>query len=114
MVATLASGACVTPEQHFRHYFYAAVDRLLTGIEELLGSREEALRQFPFLEDYLDSLARHDIASPAAAHLPLRALQDAASLTDDALSLLMAVGLNEEDVRFGPLFEALQCTPGQH
>src|SRR5205085_12317216 len=110
MVSTVASVARLTPEQHFRQYFFAAVDRLLTAIAEMLGSREEGLRQFPFLEDYLDSLAERDIAIPSGAHFPLRALRDAAALTDDALSLLIAIGLNEEDARFGPLFETLQST----
>ena len=102
-------------DEHFRCCFLAAVRRLAAAVSEMLGSRAEVLRQFPFLEDYAAALET-DTANWAAgpAHLPLRALQQAAGLSDDAILLLMAVGLNEEDARFGPLFESLQNTPGHH
>jgi hypothetical protein len=115
MAANAQSIAQITPREHFRACFCAAVDHLTAAVTEMLGSREETLRQFPFLDDYADAIpARREDGSDAPSHLPLSALQDAAALSDGAISLLMAIGLIEEDARFGPLFEALQNTPGQH
>jgi hypothetical protein len=115
MAPTQTSPAPVTAEEHFRYCFCAAVRRLLEAIAEMSGSPNEAFRQFPFLEDYTAATARDAVDwADGATHLPVRALQEAAGLSDDAVSLLMAVGLNEEDARFGPLFEALQNTPGHH
>lgn len=122
-----------TPAEHFRLYFFAAVSHLLGQVEQSFGSHQAALEQFPFLEGYCEELAPcglEDLApaeaaawwrealtaweSSAAGHLPLRALREAALLDHDALTLLMSIGLIEEDARFGLLFEAMQATPGQH
>ena len=105
----------MTPEEHFRSCFYAAVRRLQAAVSEMLGSSDEVFRQFPFLEGYSSALADDDADWAAApAHLPLRALQKAGGLSDDAILLLMAVGLIEEDARFGQLFESLQDPPKRH
>ncbi|HEY3836421.1 MAG TPA: AAA family ATPase [Bryobacteraceae bacterium] len=115
MPITLAPTIECTPDQHFRSCFLSAVDKLLSAAAEMLGSRQDLLRQFPFLEDYAEILDNDESDwSTAPAHLPLKRLQEAAALSDDAILLLMVVGLNEEDARFGPFFEALQDSPGRH
>lgn len=85
----------------FKSRFCAAVRQLTERAGFLTGSREETLRQFPFLEDYPDSDRRVE---------PFTEL----GLDEGASTLLMVAGLIEEDARFGPLFEALQNAPGQH
>ena len=45
-------------------------------------------------------------------HLPLRALQRSLRLSDEELSMLMTIGLPEEDARFGALFEILNGAQG--
>ncbi len=120
------------PVGHFKLYFYAAVLHVIGEIATLLGSLETAFKQFPFLSGYYDQFA---IFAPqnstfrelgewwrdslliweqtASHHLPLRAIREAAGLDHDAVTLLVAAGLNEEDARFGSLFEIVQGTPGQ-
>lgn len=85
----------------FKSRFCAAVRQLTERAGLLTGSREETLRQFPFLEDYPDLDRRVE---------PFTEL----GLDEGASTLLMVTGLIEEDARFGPLFEALQNAPGQH
>jgi hypothetical protein len=48
----------------------------------------------------------------ANCHLPLRALRRSLGLDQSAMTLMLGVGLIEEDARFGLLFESLQGTPG--
>jgi ATPase family associated with various cellular activities (AAA) len=122
-----------TPAGHQRLHFYAAVARVIELVIEALGSREAAIAQFPFLAGYADELGRGGPAvtageSSGAAwaaalqrweegvtdRLPIRALAAAAGLDHAAITLLLCVGLIEEDGRFGLLFEALQGTVGQH
>ncbi len=122
-----------TPAQHFSLCFCAAVLRVLDQVAISFGSHAAALEIFPFLAGYYDELAEHglddltgdgaaawwrdalaDWEAAAPGHLPLRALRLAAGLDHTALTLLLAVGLIEEDPRFGALFEALQDGPGQH
>ena len=118
--------ARLTPEEHFKTWFCITVHRLMEQATSITGSSEETLRQFPFLEDYAEEIRARRLDTPdgrnhlgehersPASHLPVRALRDRAGLDDAALTLLMTVGLIEEDARFGPFFEALQNTPGQH
>jgi len=121
-----------SPAEHFKLYFYAAVLRVIGEIAILMGSQETAFKQFPFLSGYYEQFARyategfdwHAFADwwrdslfaweeTASEFLPLRALREAAGLDHEAVTLLVAAGLNEEDARFGSLFEILQGTPGQ-
>lgn len=120
----------ITPQEHFRLHFYAAVSWLLGGLARSLGGLEEALHAFPFLQGYLDELraqGRNPLApgetdwwnqtlggeAQAPVHLPLRAVRVWAGLEPAALTLWMAAGLVEEDPRFGLVFEALQGAAGQ-
>jgi hypothetical protein len=119
---------------HFKLCFLAAVLHVIDQLSRNLGSLEDVLDQFPFLRDYLDeiehlgcdgapsaatteswidSLARWELG--VQAHLPLRALRDALGLDDGAVTLLFAIGLIEEDPRFGFVIECAQpVSPGQH
>jgi hypothetical protein len=119
---------------HFKLCFLAAVLHVLDQLSRNLGSLDDALEQFPFLRDYLEEIERlggGDAPSAAAteewigslrrweldvqAHLPLRALRDALGLDDGAVTLLFAIGLIEEDPRFGFVIECAQpVSPGQH
>ena len=119
-----------TPENHFRLCFCATVLRLLEQADLAFGTRDAVIEQFPFLAAYEAELsemggeaARSSDVWHAAVrawelqttvHLPLRALREAAQLDVAGLTLLLCVGLLEEDARFGLVFEALQGLPGQH
>lgn len=122
-----------TPAEHFKLYFYAAVLHLIEQVSQSFGSREAAFEQFPFLDGYYDELATQGLEGLASeslaawwrdsllaweervtTHLPLRALREASGLDYTATTLLVGIGLIEEDTRFGLLFEMMQNTPGQH
>ncbi len=122
-----------TPAEHFKLYFYAAVLHLIEQVSQSFGSREAAFEQFPFLDGYYDELATQGLEGLASenlaawwrdslhaweetipGHLPLRALREATGLGHAAITLLLSIGLIEEDARFGLLFETMQNTPGQH
>jgi hypothetical protein len=126
------AGVPPTPLEHFKLYFYAAVLHVIGEIATLLGSTETAFKQFPFLAGYYEEFAMYAPQNStfrefgewwrdsllvweqtASEHLPLRAMREAAGLDHDAVTLLIAAGLNEEDARFGSLFEIVQGTPGQ-
>jgi hypothetical protein len=87
--------------EQFKTQFCAAVQEVIARAASMLGSRREVLEQFEFLEDYPEH------AGPVAPMDPL-------GLDREAVAIWLAVGLIEEDPRFGPLFEALQNGPGQH
>jgi hypothetical protein len=125
-------GIARTPAEHFKLYFYAAVLRVIKRCVEAFGSRETAFEQFPFLAGYDAELNAHGVQELSCAeagrawlealreweetadvHLPLRALRDDAGLGHEALTLLLCVGLGEEDARFGVLFAAMQDNPAQ-
>jgi hypothetical protein len=74
----------------------------------LITLKTHAAEQFPFLTLYREVIEREwdSPPNPGEAHLPLRALR--ATLGEDAVAVLLATGLPEEDVRFGALFAALQ------
>jgi len=118
-----------TASHHFRLYYFASVSHVIGQVTAAFPSPEAAFSEFPFLIGYQDELSRRGVPDrdrhwwrraidawerTTAAHLPLRALREAAALDDRTLSLLFCVGLTEEDGRFGLLFEALQSTPGVH
>jgi hypothetical protein len=121
-----------TPSAHFRLYFFAAVSHLLHQLSLTLGSSQKAFEQFPFLAGYALERDKYEPAGSsinsagawwqqtledweqkAASHLPLRALRESFNLDHAAMTLLLGIGLIEEDARFGLLFESMQGTPGQ-
>ena len=122
----------LTPAAHFKLYFFAAVKRVIEQVSLSLGLFETTFDQFPFLVGYneeIEALGLAELISDdagwwcdslreweqrAPGHLPLRALREAAGLDHSALALLLAIGLIEEDARFGCLFESMQGSPGQH
>jgi hypothetical protein len=116
------------PSEHFKLRLYAAVEHLLERLTDAFGSTAAAIEHFPFLAGYRDELqfamenncaleqwrevlARWEASAPG--HLPLRALRESAALSHPALTLLITIGLIEEDSRFGLLFETMQGSPGQ-
>lgn len=112
------------PAAHFRLWFLAAVLHVLEQLTRNLGSLDEVLEQFPFLRDYLDELppeatadewlaAIREWESHTGIHLPVRALRDALGLDDRALTLFFAIGLIEEDPRFGFVIECAQPVSAQ-
>ena len=120
-----------TSAGHFRLCFYGGVLNLIHHVGQSCGSTEAAFEQFPFLIGYNNELAEAGLAGVHSGdaiswwleslgkweerttrHLPLRALREASGLDHHAITLLMSIGLIEEDARFGLVFEALQGTPG--
>ena len=116
-----------TAAGHFKLYFLAAVLHVLERLAGNLGSAAEVVEQFPFVSDYLDEVDQWaGIDTPSAeattqwlamirgwetgisGHLPLRALRETLRLDDSTLTLLLAIGLIEEDPRFGFLIESAQ------
>lgn len=133
MRKNLFDGLQPTPAEHFKLYFYGAVLSLFHHVVQVYGSSEAAFKEFPFLVGYNNELADGGLAGvhsteavswwleslqaweqKADGHLPLEALRKAAGLDHSALILLMTVGLIEEDLRFGLVFETMQGSPGQH
>jgi hypothetical protein len=125
LVADLPPGAA----GHFRLSIYAVLARMLDRLQIDSGTSDtETLAQFPFLHSYQIALRAYQPPElePARAaawwdtqraaleratpgRLPMRALADEAGLGQDAVRLLLAAGLIEEDIRFGALFAALQA-----
>ncbi|WP_437621911.1 AAA family ATPase [Sorangium sp. So ce1151] len=110
-----------SPAGHFKLYFLSTVFHVIEQAAVSWGSADALLERFPFLTGYLKELLlpadRPDTFWPDAlrafearvsAHLPLRALRETAGLDHRAMTLLFAVGLVEEDARFGELFDAVQ------
>jgi ATPase family associated with various cellular activities (AAA) len=120
-----------TAATHFRLLLYGALIRVLEQVFQSLGSSRVACEQFPFLAGYCAELNARGMKelddNPAArwcdgvatwengvaGHLPLRALCATNALDYPAMTLLLSIGLIEEDARFGSVFEAFQATPGQ-
>lgn len=108
--------------RHFDLCMVAALARVLDGVAAMVGGGREAHAQFPFLGQLEATIARSrgKAGSPDDAlrafeathkdHLPLRALCDDLGLDARARSLVLAVGLAEEDPRFAALFDKLQET----
>lgn len=113
-------------ENHFRLYFFNVISHLLSQLNT--DARLAALlEQFPFLAAYQDALAENQLAAShgaeldrwweaqlaaweahSRASLPLKTLVEDAGYSRDAVRVLIAVGLVEEDARFGTLYAALQ------
>jgi ATPase family associated with various cellular activities (AAA) len=112
------------PAQHLRLALFGVIARVIESCTD--GDLAAALQTHPFLADYLgemqarlaanDSLAARwwlavceweRVAMRQEVHLPLVALRDA-GLSALELELLLAVGLVEEDPRFGNVFEHAQ------
>ena len=113
---------------HFRMWFLAAFIHVVDELSKNLGGLDEVLEQFPFVREYLDEIdsfgapdktlhgwieSIHQWESAIEQHLPVRALRDALDLDDRTLTLLFAIGLIEEDPRFGFLVECAQPVPAQ-
>jgi len=133
MRKNLFDGLQPTPAEHFKLYFYGAVLSLFHHVVQVYGSSESAFKEFPFLIGYNNELADGGLAGvhsteavswwldslekweeKATGHLPLRSLRQAAGLDHSALVLLTTIGLIEEDLRFGVVFETMQGSHGQH
>jgi hypothetical protein len=112
-----------TPAGHFKLHLLATVFHLIEQAAASFDSADALLEQFPFLAGYLEETPVPEERGPsfwpdlvrafearAPGHLPLRALRKAAGLDHRAMTLLCAVGLIEEDARFGPFFDAMQDT----
>jgi ATPase family associated with various cellular activities (AAA) len=110
-----------TPANHFRLYYFAAVSRLMDAL--VVPSPEALLQQFPMFATYREELQVRGAlgqsdqwwqealeAWEAGASLPLKRLRQSAALDHHALTLLLCVGLSEEDSRFALMFEALNGT----
>jgi ATPase family associated with various cellular activities (AAA) len=120
-----------TAETHFKLNFYAAVHRLLGELVRAFGALDTVRNAFPFLVGYADEIAAlgvsvtHDDADAwwraaltdwerrVSSRLPLRALREALALDARGISLLMTIGLVEEDARFGAVFESGHGIVGQ-
>ncbi len=121
-----------TPAAHFRLYFYGAVMRVLTLTVDALGGFEPVIERFPFLRGYLNELAAHGLEGKsfedgpgwwreamlrweesAPDRLPLCDLRAALALNHDAVLLLVATGLAEEDERFAGVLQLLHGLPEQ-
>lgn len=117
--------------QHLILFQLAGVLRLVGIALRAAGSAEAVLERFPFLAGYLDQIATRGLdgmtletaqekwdagirafARDAPDTLPLRRLQRATGLADEALVLIATCGLPDEDTRFGGMLEALQGAPG--
>jgi ATPase family associated with various cellular activities (AAA) len=122
-----------TPAEHFKLFFYGAVLSLFHNVVQLFGSAEDAFKEFPFLVGYNNELADGGLAGvnsgkavslwleslrewekKTTEHLPIDALRRSAGLDHSSMILLTVIGLIEEDLRFGTVFETMQGTPGQH
>ena len=120
-----------TAAEHFKLYYFAAVLHVVEQIAQSFTSYEDVFTHYAFLVGYHEELAKRGLEGVepdrraawwrdavlaweegVAAHLPLRALRNSSGLGHEALTLLMSVGLTEEDARFGLLFESAQAAPG--
>jgi hypothetical protein len=120
----------VSPAVHFKLMFYAAASWLIAAVAERDDDRHQPSRRFPFLDGYERELRRHapsrldatgtarwweeavcDWEESYDGFLPIRAIRTAAVLDRDAILLLFAVGLVEEDARFGQMFDSLEGAP---
>jgi hypothetical protein len=125
------AGLPPTAATHYRLWFFAALATLIVRVAHHAGSFKQAFETFPFLAHYANELADHGLAGvevdeaaehwcaavhaweqAVQAHLPLRALRQALTLSDDDILLLMTAALPEEDARFGALFAQLNGAAG--
>ncbi len=115
-----------TPASHFRLHAYGAVLLLRARLPP-----PDHHNGLAFLDGYYEELTQAGFAAPtsgeqdhwwelvrawergASVHLPLSAARDRLGLAPLAMSLLLTVGLGEQDARFARLFEALNGVPGE-
>lgn len=121
-----------TPGGHFVINLYAAIYRLIHQTRRFAelagGSLDEVFERFPFLGEYFNEMRSHmpeditwETAGPwwqqqiglweerCEGHLPLAALAHQSGLSFASRLAFMAVGLVEEDSRFGTLLAELQA-----
>ncbi|MCA9558629.1 MAG: hypothetical protein KC583_08705, partial [Myxococcales bacterium] len=121
-----------TAEEHFRLVLGSGVLLVIERAARIFGHLEAAFEAFPFLRthwarfqalglDFGDAppterwrRALLDWERSAPGHLPCRALREALALDPQRFELLAAVGLVEEDGRFGHLYAALTGLSGVH
>lgn len=119
-----------TPGEHFKLYFFAAVLNVLTRLVQEYGGFEQLFEQFPFLVGYHNEIAAWGLEGctlqegrarweaeladweSSAPQLPLCRLQRMTGLERTTLTLLLSIGLADQDPRFGALVETIQNTPG--
>ena len=124
LVAAALADVPRTPEQHFRLALFGVIARIVEACAD--GDIDAALQAYPFLTDYIDEIDARTGPGPspcarwrpalsawegetanAGVKLPLVALQRAGLGALD-IELLLAVGLLDEDPRFGTVFEQAQ------
>lgn len=120
------------PAAHFRLYFYGAVLRVITLAVDAFNGLDPTVERFPFLRGYMNELAAqglegmsfaegpkwwHDAVvrweQTASVRLPLSDLRTALALDHNAMFLLAAAGLADEDERFAEVFQVLHGLPAQ-
>ena len=119
------------PKSHFHLWYYTAILRVLEYALKVSENHPELFEKFPFLIEYNNELAGFALEGmtvesaakwwdealvaweASAPVLPLVNLRGACGLDYEDLTLLMIVGLPEEEPRFAGLFESLQDPPGQ-
>jgi hypothetical protein len=116
-------GLEANPSNHHQLRSFAAIAGLVDRLTAL-SSREAALQAFPFLCPYVEEIEAAGMAGAnvdakawhrairkwearAKVHLPLASLR-AMKLDEDAIDLLMTIGLPDVDARFGLVFESVQ------
>jgi hypothetical protein len=100
---------------HFRRAICWAALEVRDQAAITLGSREEALRRYPFLAAYEEAAREWGVGAgwdPVEPGTPVSRLCALAALDRGALLLLFAAGLPEEDDRFGQLYEEQQESRG--
>jgi len=117
---------------HFRLVFYAAMVSLVRQTVEAIGNFDTVVERFPFISGYINELAqdgllgididsapmlwREKVEAFEASHaefLPLRALRELAGLSYEDMVTLAGIGMVEDDLRLGTIFEALHGVAGE-
>ncbi len=117
---------------HFRLVFYAAMVSLVRQTVEAIGNFDSVVERFPFLSGYINELAqdgllgididsapmlwRERVEAFEASHtefLPLRALRELGRLSYEDMVTLAGIGMVEDDLRLGTIFEALHGVAGE-
>lgn len=119
--------------EHFQAYLLSTVTHLMVQSAPADGDLETLLSTFPFFREYLADIPTENWSDAEGwfrwllafetrheqVHLPLRELRGALSSGTSeqaghaSVQLLLASGIQEEDPRFGLLFDAMQGTSGQ-
>jgi hypothetical protein len=107
-----------TPTDYFDHFpFLAGYQKLLSELApgEVANVGQDTWWKTQIVNWEVEATGRwsqsieHGAQSIASLHLPLRVLREEGGLSLPEILLLIAVGLVEEDIRFGALFAALQA-----